>query len=266
MGDRYLTDLAAVVAGAGLTVVEVDGWRSRGRGSGGYDPGRPDHVMLHHTGSPPSASGEDDAMYCTHGDEDAPLCNLYLDRAGTVWVCAAGATNTNGKGHDWWGGGVSDDAMNVHAIGIEANGGAGHPWPELQQANYLLLAGALCDHYGIPVDHVRSHHEWAPHRKIDPAGVSDWSPDDGTWDMAAFRESVKDAAMPLSDTDLDRIADAVWSKMIDTTGKDAPVEPEPARYWLQRTFLIVRQHLGSFNANNYPPDETTLARIDENTR
>ena len=61
MGSRYLTDLADVLRAAGLAVTELDGWRDRARGSGGYDDGRPTHVMVHHTASPPSASGESDA-------------------------------------------------------------------------------------------------------------------------------------------------------------------------------------------------------------
>ena len=50
--------------------------------------------------------------------------------------------------------------------------------------------------------------------------------------------------MPLSDEDIDRIANAVWAKTIDTTPAGAEIEPQPARYWLQRTFLIVREYLG----------------------
>ena len=54
MGDRYLTDLADVARAAGWPVIEVDGWQSRARGSGGFNAGKPDHVMAHHTASGPS--------------------------------------------------------------------------------------------------------------------------------------------------------------------------------------------------------------------
>ena len=49
MGDRWLTDLADVLYGAGLAVAEVDGWQYIARSSGGYSSGLPNHVMAHHT-------------------------------------------------------------------------------------------------------------------------------------------------------------------------------------------------------------------------
>ncbi len=48
---------------------------------------------------------------------------------------------------------------------------------------------AICKHYSIPVDHVRSHFEWAPGRKIDPSGPSMWAAS-GKWNMDEFREDV----------------------------------------------------------------------------
>lgn len=268
MGSLYLTDLADVCRVEGLEVVEMDGWQTRARGSGGYEPGRPTHVMVHHTASPPSASGEPDANYCTHIDEDAPLCNLYLDRTGLVWVCAAGATNTNGKGSDWWGGGVPDDSMNSYAIGIEANGGYGSEWPMEQQAAYTWLIAALCDSYGIDRNCVRGHFEWAPTRKVDPAGPSQWSPDDSSWDMDAFRRACgteEETDMPLSDDDIARIADAVWRYEFDTTQGSANIDPQPARYWLQRAYLIVAQYLGGFSGHP-AKNPTMLKEIHDNTK
>lgn len=193
MGSRYLTDLADVIRAAGLAVREYSGWQTRARGSGGYDSGRPTHVMVHHTASPPSWSGQRDADYCTVQDSDAPLANLCLDRDGVVWVLAAGATNTNGKGRDTWGGGVPDNSMNSYAIGIEANGGYGSSWPPAQCDAYVALVDALCRTYGIPNNNVRGHVEWAPDRKIDPAGVSPWSTSTATWDMSGFRRSCSGA-------------------------------------------------------------------------
>jgi hypothetical protein len=190
MGSRYLLELADVCRAAGLTVQEEPGWQSRARGSGGYDGGRPTHVMVHHTASNPGSDGQADVNYCCYGSADAPLANLYLARAGKVWVMAAGCTNTNGGGHDWWGGGVPDDSMNTHAIGIEAaNAGTGEPWPPAQQESYTRLARALCDRYGIAPAHCRGHFEWAPDRKIDPAGPSRWATS-GTWNMDPYRADI----------------------------------------------------------------------------
>jgi hypothetical protein len=196
MGARYLLELADVCRRTGYPVIEVDGWQYRARGSGGYEPGRPTHVLAHHTASPPSSDGWPDANYCTFGDEDAPLCNLYLGRDGTIWVCAGGATNTNGSGTDLCGI-TPDDSMNSHAIGIEAgNNGVGEAWPDAQQDAYVTLVAELCAAYGIDPAQVHSHQQWAPSRKVDPAGPSDWASGTATWDMPAFCDDVRAVAAP----------------------------------------------------------------------
>jgi hypothetical protein len=184
---RYLTDLADVCRATGLQVWEQEGWQSRARSSGGYSDGRPDHVMVHHTASGPSADGWPDADYCSFTSDIRPVANLYLDRSGAVYVLAAGACNTNGSGCDPCGI-TADDDMNVHAIGIEAgNDGVGEPWPDAQQNAYVRLVDALCSAYLINPLCCHSHAEYAPTRKIDPAGPSRWAPEGGTWPMDAFR-------------------------------------------------------------------------------
>jgi N-acetylmuramoyl-L-alanine amidase len=192
MGERYLTDLADICRRAGYPVVEVDGWPTRARGSGGYNPGKPDHLVVHHTASGPSSDGWPDVNYCTYGDDDAPLCNLYLSRDGTIYVCAGGATNTNGSGSDPCGI-VADDSMNSSAIGIEAgNDGVGETWPDDQLVAYQRLCAVLCDGYGIAVDRIHAHWEWAPTRKSDPAGPPRPYDHGISWDMEAFRDDVAD--------------------------------------------------------------------------
>lgn len=262
MGDRYLTDLADVLRAAGLEVVELDGWQYRSRGSGGYDDGRPDHVMVHHTASPPSASGENDAWYCATGDEDAPLSNLCLDRDGVWWVLAGGATNTNGKGGPL--NGVPADSMNTHAIGVEANGGYGHPWPAVQTSSYTRGVRALCDRYGCK--YVAGHAEWAPDRKVDPAGPSPWAAGNDTWNMDGFRNDVweDDDDMALTDDDVARIAKAVWAYQIDQPGPDST--PKAAWWFIRRILGTGRHYLGAWNDDWKPPGTTLLQQIDDNTR
>lgn len=194
MTGRYLTDLADVLRAAGLTVVEVDGWQTRARSSGGYANGRPTHVMVHHTASPRKTDGQSDVNYIVSGSPVKPVANIYTDRKGVVWVCAAGATNTNGQGGPL--DGVPADQMNVYAIGNEiANDGVGEPYPAEQQQSVLKSTAALCKAYGIRVDHVRAHFEWAPGRKIDPSGPSMWAAS-GKWDMDEFREDVAATMSP----------------------------------------------------------------------
>ena len=258
MTDRYLTDLAAVLELAGLTVIELDGWQDRARGSGGYDAGAPSVVMVHHTASPPSSSGRPDAEYCALYDEDAPLSNLCLDRDGVWWILAAGATNTNGAGGPL--GDVDEDAMNLAAIGIEANGGYGEPWPDVQTRAYVAGVAALCAAYGI--GDVFAHFEWAPTRKVDPAGPSPWATGDQSWNMDRFRADVDELVtegmdMALSDDDVQRIAAAVWSHDVGGT-----------KAWNALNIIqgTVRKFLGGWTDGSTPPDETLLQKIHDNTR
>lgn len=208
MSGRYLTDLADVLRAAGLTVVEVDGWKTRARSSGGYVNDRPTHLMVHHTASPRRTDGQRDVDYICYGSPVKPVANIYTDRQGVVWVCAAGATNTNGKGGPL--DGVPADSMNLYAIANEiANDGVGEPYPAAQQQSVLTSSAAICRRYGIGVGHVRAHFEWAPTRKIDPSGPSMWAAS-GKWDMDEFREDVaatinKPTTPPASD-EVDMIA------------------------------------------------------------
>lgn len=203
----YLLDLADVLRAAGLAVVEVAGWRTRARrgGAGSYVPGTPTHLMIHHTASPRSSDGQRDVDYIIGGSPDAPITNMYVDRAGTFWVCASGATNTNGKGADTWGGGVPADRMNEYALSIEiANTGTGEPYPDVQQRAVVAASAAVCTAYGISPHHVRGHFEWAPTRKIDPSGPSAWATS-GKWDMDRFRRDVATAihhpSVPIEEDD-----------------------------------------------------------------
>lgn len=191
MGARYLTELVDVLQDAGVNVIAVDGWETRARSSGGFDGNRPWAIMWHHTAS--QSPPENDVGYICYGSPDAPLANLLLDRTGSVWVCAAGGTNTNGKGGPITvsRGVVPVDSMNTHAIGIEAaNTGTGEAWPVAQIDSYFAIANALAAAYGLDPgrDNV-SHAGWSPGRKIDPAVASavqgPWRPASstsaGTW-------------------------------------------------------------------------------------
>lgn len=189
MGARYLTDLPAVVRAAGIVVEEEPGWSTRSRSSGGYDGGRPDHVMVHHTASGPGSDGQSDVNYMCYGSDAKPVANLYLSRSGKVWVMAAGATNTNGTGTCPHCG--TTDNMNTRAIGIEcANGGTGEPYPTVQQDVYVVLVAALEDAYSIAPNACIAHFEYAPSRKIDPAGQSRYAGGADKWNMGLFRNDV----------------------------------------------------------------------------
>lgn len=171
MGSIYLSNLAGWLRSAGLNVVEYEGWQKRARGSGGYDA-LPLCVMWHHTASPASWDGQKDAQYCAVGDTDAPLANLYIQRDGTVWVLAAGATNTNGKGNSikFSRGTVPQDSMNTRALGIECgNDGVGERWPQAQIDAMFKTSNVCNAQFGNRPDDIATHQFYAPTRKIDPA-------------------------------------------------------------------------------------------------
>lgn len=196
-----LTRLADHLRAAGLPVIEVPGWETRGRGGDGghYVANRPTHVMMHHTASNTTAAR--DVAYMAHHSPIAPIANLYVARGGAVHVMAAGPTNTNGRGSAPWAPFVADNDMNRHAIGVElGNAGTGEHYPEAQERSALKVTAALCSAYGIDPRHVRAHHEWAPRRKIDPSGPSRWAPDGGLWDMGSFRASVSAELRPPAPT------------------------------------------------------------------
>jgi N-acetyl-anhydromuramyl-L-alanine amidase AmpD len=99
-----------------------------------------------------------------------PLCNILIGRNGRVILIAAGRSNHAGLGGPLRG--IPKDSANMHTIGVEVeNDGIGEAWTrELLRAVDTTFT-VLLDFVGQgPVRHF-GHKEWAPHRKIDPAGV-----------------------------------------------------------------------------------------------
>ena len=232
MGTLYLTNLADILYGAGLSIVEYGDWKTRARGSGGYDA-MPLCVMWHHTASPQSWDGQKDADYCAVGDSDAPLANLYIDRSGTVWILAAGATNTNGKGKSitFSRGTVPNDSMNTRALGVElGNDGVGEMWSRVQVDAMFTVSNICNSVFGNRADDVSSHQFYAPDRKIDPATTNvegPWKPTSCTssdsWDRASIQsECLARASQPLppqpsEDDDMAYPCEGIWTY----TGADA---------------------------------------------
>jgi hypothetical protein len=215
MSGRYLVELADVLRAAGVHVVEVDGWQTRARKSGGYAGNRPWCVMWHHTAS--QATPDQDIAYII-GADTAPISNLYLDRTGCVHVIAAGATNTNGKGgpQKFSRGTVPLDCMNEYAVSIEAaNSGLGEPWPQVQIDAFFKASIAVTNWLGLEPTDISSHAGWTT-RKIDPATAAavqgPWRPasvnTSGTWSLddlrheAARRAASGAAPIPPSEDDM----------------------------------------------------------------
>ncbi|CAF2860840.1 unnamed protein product [Rotaria sp. Silwood2] len=163
-----LTGLADILRGAGLNVVEVAGWKTRGHGVMASVKG----IVVHHTAGPkagdyPSLAVVRDGTSSLAG----PLAQLGLGRSGTWFVIAAGRCYHAGS--------TIDDSIyeNSNAIGIEAEGvgllatEGGHAhWPEAQYQSYVKGVKALQKAYRVSTARVLGHKEAAvpKGRKIDP--------------------------------------------------------------------------------------------------
>ncbi|WP_166139612.1 N-acetylmuramoyl-L-alanine amidase [Nocardioides ochotonae] len=181
MAYKYLpADLPKRLRAAGLTVVEVDGWRTRGRpaSTGAHAPVG---VLCHHTATGRSVSDTAVVALLKNGRSDlaGPLAHFGLSRNGTVYMIAAGRANHAGKAKA--SGSVSGGDGNALYVGIEAfNDGVGEPWPSAQYEAYVTLCAVLCLHVtGNSAKTVRGHRETSVTGKIDP-----------TFDMAKFRDRV----------------------------------------------------------------------------
>ncbi|HVF75501.1 MAG TPA: peptidoglycan recognition family protein [Acidimicrobiales bacterium] len=147
---------------AGLKVVEVDGWRTRGS-----DSFFPKGVVVHHTAG--AATGNMPSLGILirgRSDVPGPLCNVGIGRDNTVYVIAAGRANHAGRGG--WRGLMYNSS--VHGIEVENVGTSREPWRPDQIETAAKVAAVLLDGHG-PADNVCEHKEWTS-RKVDRHSIS----------------------------------------------------------------------------------------------
>ena len=202
MAKGYLTDLATVCREAGLKVVEVKGWKTRGHGKFRGTK----TVVCHHTAGPSKGNMPSlNVIAFGRAGLAGPLCNLGLGRDGTVYIVAAGYGYHAGVVR-------SQSYANDYAIGIEAEATGLTTWPEVQMDAYALLCKALCDHYGIGVDRVLGHKEVCSPvgRKTDP-----------NFSMDALRTSVRHIAAIRAERAKELIEEMTSPKNWDAEDKKA---------------------------------------------
>lgn len=209
-----LTWLPAVLRAAGLTVVEVPGWPTRGHG----DVGRTQMVLCHHTAEACHDHHLDPALsVLLNGRPDlaGPLCNLALGEDGKFYMVAAGKAWHAGAG--FWHG-VTDG--NGHGIGIEAkNNGIDEPWPEIQVEAYAKGCAAIARHCGFGPEMIAGHKEYAlPRgRKTDP-----------DFDMVAFRVRVSKFMYPVPAPGKAPAAPSIKKALTPTlAAKPSAIDPRP---------------------------------------
>lgn len=156
----YATDLATALRAFHLDVVETTGWKRRGHGALLAVAG----IVAHHTAGP-RAGNMPSLRVVTSGRPglSGPLCNIGLARDGSCYVVAAGMAYHAGVG-SWRG----SPRGNSRFFGIEAESTGRGDWTASQVTAYPRLCAAIVRHYGLDVDNVIGHLEWAPRRKIDP--------------------------------------------------------------------------------------------------
>jgi hypothetical protein len=203
----WLEDLDAAMLNAGIPYTEIPftvydptgahDWRSRGRpaSTGSFAP---EGVLCHHTASPAGCSDRTDLQCILAGNAEAPgpIAQMYIGRAGNVYLVAAGRANHGGKGMRPGIDGSCAD-MNAALLGIEAgNSGVGERWPDVQTAIYGAVVAALCAYYGWNItDDVYLHATTGPpnggcNSKIDPAGPWQRQPElvgSTTWSLDTWR-------------------------------------------------------------------------------
>jgi hypothetical protein len=206
-----LTDLATVLRDAGLTVIEVDGWRTRGHGL----MTSVQTIVCHHTAGP--ATGELPSLGTVRDGRSGlsgPLSQLMLGRSGRWYVVAAGLCYHAGVV-------LRDSYANENAIGIEAEATGVDSWPAAQYDSYARGVAALTKAYGLQVSDVLGHKEVASPRgrKSDP-----------NFDMAAFRSKVAhylivEADVPIDDADVRKILTApIDAKYTEASGDTVTVQ------------------------------------------
>lgn len=166
--------LADVLRGAGLTVREVPGWKTRG-----VEDFAPKGLIVHETqGSWTSSdAGEINVMVNGRAGLSGPIGHLYLSSTGHWHVVTAGFAHHVRVG---WGG-IFSGLGNHGLLGIEAQHGAGQPWTPPQYDSYVRGVAAILRHTGWKV---AGHKEHQPGDKSDPG-----------FDMSIFRADVAAAQM-----------------------------------------------------------------------
>lgn len=203
----YATRMAEVLRAADLNVVEVAGWKTRGR-RGGEELTAVRSIIVHHTAGPRAGNFPSrDVLTNGRAGLSGPLCNLGVSRDGTWWCIAAGKANHAGAVRD-------EDWSNPFSLGVECeNTGDGEAWTQPFLASIERGCAALANEYDVPTGNVLGHKEVCepPGRKPDPstsmpnirAGVNAARADLREWPNVA-----------LSDAEIRKLADAIGESVV----------------------------------------------------
>lgn len=161
----YDTGIADRLRAAGLHVVEIAGWRTRGSSSFNPFGSLDHHTAGSRNGNAPSLN------ICIYGRSDlpGPLCQVLMGRDNTCYVIAAGRANHAGKGQ--WGNANGNE--DLYGIERENVGTSAELWrPDQTDAAAKAHAALIRGRAGA--DMVCRHAEYAlpPGRKPDTHSIS----------------------------------------------------------------------------------------------
>lgn len=192
--QRWLAD---EFRAAGLTVIEVAGWKDRGRPAttGAFTPDQ--GITNHHTGTTTSAANPGPTLRTLiegRSDLPGPLCHWTVRYDGVVIVVAAGRANHAGRvGKPGQPGMPLGADGNSLALGDEVDTNGTQTLPEAQRRSIAITNAVALRHYNNPVSRV--------HRHADISGT-------GKWDIGnATTQQLRDEAA------------------------GAPTKPEPVKDW-----------------------------------
>lgn len=202
MNYRLPADLPKRLRAAGLTVVEIDGWQTRGRDAshGGFAPVG---VLNHHTGSfDRSGDLADDLAYARHmvlvgrPDLPPPDVQLSLSVEATVYLGAAGRANHAGVAKA--SGSVAAGDGNELYVGIEWMLSGLQKIPASMYRAGATLNAVLLEVLGSSEQAVSCHYSTSVTGKWD-IGDPDGVPFKGhkVLDLPKFRNAVKAARADL---------------------------------------------------------------------
>ncbi|MEU5772744.1 N-acetylmuramoyl-L-alanine amidase [Streptomyces venezuelae] len=164
----------------GVTVIEVDGWRTRNRNHKG--PWGPVHgVMIHHTVTRGTANTVK-IVRDGYSSLPGPLCHGMIAKDGRVHLVGYGRANHAGLGDPDVLRAVINEKTpptdnevtvdgNRHFYGFECEnlGDGDDPWPDAQIEAIVRVTAALCRHHGWSARSALRHLDWQP-GKVDPRG------------------------------------------------------------------------------------------------
>lgn len=167
--SRLPSNLPDLLREAGLTVIEIDGWETRGRDPE-HGPFAPVGVLNHHTGDKANGLAYAKWLFLVgRSDLPAPLCHLSIDRQGRVYVGAAGRANHAGKARA--AGSVASGDGNTLYVGIEAQNTGTEGW-SAEQYGALVTANAVINL------HVTHNSAWTNHAHYETSVTGKWDPGD----------------------------------------------------------------------------------------